>query len=255
MIIIKPLIFAFIFFTVFDVFAQDQTNIFESIGDEETDQKIIEQYSSTDVVNTEIIKNAEQIKVYVLEKNSPPSIEYHPMILTTVGIVVLGIIPSNSGGKPNYYSVSPALPRGLILNPSTGVICGIPMEVKEDEIYTIKAINTEGESSFGLMLSVGPPIDVENSIFIQMKMYPDPVEDFLCINGENGIRCVEVYNVLNQLVYCEDYNNFDPLSRKLLELSKLETGTYFLTLFKGNELSCYTILKEESSYTIFKSKC
>lgn len=165
----------------------------------------------------------------------------------------MDIRPSNTGGKATHYSISPALPRGLFLNPATGVICGIPMEMKEDDIYTITALNKSGKSSFGTMLLVNPSIDKENVIFIQMKKYPDPIKDILRIDGVSNIRCVEVYNVMKQLVYFEDYNNFNPLSRKLVDLSKFETGEYALTLFKDNEIIYYTILNKKSSYTIFLS--
>jgi len=254
MIIIKHLIFAFTFFSVFNCFAQDQIDTSESIESEEINQKIIEQYSATDSVNAEIVQNAEEDRPNSTNEYIPPSIQYKPIINTTVGIVVLDVKPSNTGGEATLYTVSPDLPRGLVLNPASGVICGIPMEMKEDDIYTITAMNESGKSSFGTMLLVAPPIEGENTIFIQMKEYPDPVEDFLRIDGEKGIIRAEVCNELKQLVYCEDYTNFDPLSRKMVNFSKLERGTYFLTLVKDNEKSSYTILNEESSYTIFVSE-
>lgn len=252
--IMKHLIFAFIFFAVFDSSAQDQTDTFQSSESKEINQKITEQYPARDFVNAETIQNSEQDKLKIADQNIPPSIQYKPIINTAVGIVVLDVKPSNTGGQATLYTVSPALPRGLILNPANGVICGIPMEMKDDNIYTITAINKSGKSSSGTMLLVGPPIDKENTIFIQMRKYPDPVEDFLRIDGESGIRIAEVYNGLKQLVYCEEYYNFDPLSRKLVNFSKLERGTYLLTLVKDNEKSFYTIINEESSYTIFRSE-
>jgi len=253
MIIIKHFIFAFTFFSVFNCFAQDQIDTSESIESEEINQKIIEQYSATDSVNAEIVQNTEQDRPNSTNEYIPPSIQYKPIINTTVGIVVLDVKPSNTGGEATLYTVSPDLPRGLFLNPANGVICGIPMEMKEDDIYTITAINKSGRSSYGTMLLVGPPIEEENTIFIQMKEYPDPVEDFLSIDGEKGIKRVEIYNIKRKLVYSDEYINFNPLSRKLLDLSKFETGEYILTLFKENELSSFTILKEEPSYTIFRN--
>ncbi|MDR7372881.1 putative Ig domain-containing protein [Flavobacterium aquidurense] len=251
--IIKYVIFAIVFFTIFDVFAQHKTTFSEPDTSENTDQNITKQYVA-EVSTDNTIEIEDWNKNEISEKNIPPSIEYQPIINTVVGIVVLDVTPSNTGGEATLYTISPALPRGLFLNPATGVICGIPMEMTENDIYTIAAINESGKSSFETMLVVNPPIDEENTIFIQMKEYPNPLEDFLRFDGENGIRCVEVYNVLKQLVYFEEYNNFDPLSRKLVDLSKFGTGEYLLTLFKDNEVSSYTILNEESSYTMYYSK-
>ena len=253
MTITKHLIFAFIFFWTLDNFAQSQTDTSEFIETEQTDHKTTEQFAVRDSGYARAVRIPESNKLIISENNAAPSIQYKPIISTVVGIVVLDIRPSNTGGEPTRYTVSPALPRGLFLNPSTGVICGIPMEIKQDDIYTITAVNHSGKSSFGTMLFVSPPIEKENEIFIQMSQYPDSLEDFLRIDGERGIDRVEVHNARRQLVYYEEYNNSDPLSRKLVDLSKLERGEYLLTLFKGIAISSFTIINEKPSYTIFKS--
>lgn len=59
-----------------------------------------------------------------------------------------GIVVSNSiiysGGKPTNYIVDKPLPPGLTLNAITGVIEGIPTELRSRETFTITASNTGG---------------------------------------------------------------------------------------------------------------
>jgi hypothetical protein len=66
------------------------------------------------------------------------------------------------------YAVSPALPPGLSLNDSTGVISGTPLRASEAAIFTITAAYRGGHCTFSLVLSVTePPSDLS---------YPNPVE-------------------------------------------------------------------------------
>lgn len=54
------------------------------------------------------------------------------------------------------YSVSPALPAGLSLNPQTGVISGTPTTVAPATSYTITATNSGGTSSATISITVNP---------------------------------------------------------------------------------------------------
>lgn len=52
------------------------------------------------------------------------------------------------------YSVSPALPAGLSLNTSTGVITGTPTTVTAQATYTVTATNTAGFTTCGVVITV-----------------------------------------------------------------------------------------------------
>jgi uncharacterized repeat protein (TIGR01451 family) len=65
----------------------------------------------------------------------------------------LGISPSVSGNVISY-SVSPALPSGLSLNTTTGVISGTPTVVSANATYTVTATNSGGFTTFGIQIQV-----------------------------------------------------------------------------------------------------
>ena len=60
----------------------------------------------------------------------------------TVGTAFIPNTPTHSGGAVASYSVSPALPAGLNVNPSTGVIARTPADSRSTANYTVTATNT-----------------------------------------------------------------------------------------------------------------
>ena len=62
-----------------------------------------------------------------------------------------------AGGVASSYSISPALPAGLVLNTNTGVITGTPTVASAATNYTITATNAAGSSSFSLLMSITVP--------------------------------------------------------------------------------------------------
>lgn len=61
--------------------------------------------------------------------------------------------PSHSGGTVTSYSVNPALPAGLILNTTTGVISGTPTMVSAEANYTVTASDSGGNASTTLTVT------------------------------------------------------------------------------------------------------
>jgi hypothetical protein len=52
------------------------------------------------------------------------------------------------------YNISPELPDGLNLNPTTGVISGTPIQKTPVKVYTITAGNTEGYNTTSIVLEI-----------------------------------------------------------------------------------------------------
>jgi subtilisin-like proprotein convertase family protein len=65
--------------------------------------------------------------------------------------------PSSSGGAVVSYSVSPALPAGLTLNTSTGIISGTPTTLTAASNYTITATNSGGSTDAWVSITVVSP--------------------------------------------------------------------------------------------------
>jgi len=85
-------------------------------------------------------------------KAQAPDISYASPQLYTVGTAITNLSPVNKGGEipgtGNYiYSINPALPSGLSINATTGVISGTPTQASATTDYTITANNESGSSS------------------------------------------------------------------------------------------------------------
>jgi DNA-binding beta-propeller fold protein YncE len=87
--------------------------------------------------------------------NAAPAITYsnNPAIYTA-GVPITGNIPINTGGAATSYSVSPALPTGLILSATNGVITGTPSAPTATADYTVTATNATGSTTATLTLTV-----------------------------------------------------------------------------------------------------
>jgi hypothetical protein len=62
--------------------------------------------------------------------------------------------PTSTGGAVASYSVSPALPAGLGLSTTTGIISGTPTAVSPATTYTITAMNSAGSTTASLVIQV-----------------------------------------------------------------------------------------------------
>ena len=72
----------------------------------------------------------------------------------TSGVAIPSNTPTNSGGGVMLYAVSPALPAGLTLNTSTGVISGTPLATSPTTLYTVTATNSGGSTTAQVSITV-----------------------------------------------------------------------------------------------------
>jgi uncharacterized repeat protein (TIGR01451 family) len=77
----------------------------------------------------------------------------------TKGTAITANSPTSTGGAVSAYTVSPALPAGLTLSASTGVITGTPTAVTATASYTVTASNSAGSTIASLSITVNdqPP--------------------------------------------------------------------------------------------------
>ncbi|MBP6003016.1 MAG: hypothetical protein KA746_06235 [Pyrinomonadaceae bacterium] len=94
---------------------------------------------------------------FTINDAAPTSLEYSSNPVTyTRYVTITDNTPSNSGGTPTSYSVLPALPAGLSLNPTTGVISGTPTTISAAAAYTVTATNSGGFTTANVNIAVGP---------------------------------------------------------------------------------------------------
>ena len=79
-----------------------------------------------------------------------------------------------------------------------------------------------------------------NESYLETKMYPNPVNDILTVNTEEGILHINIYNVLSVKVMEMDVNN----NEAVLDLRRLDAGMYLIEIIGKNEKSVKTFIKK-----------
>ncbi|HEX9082320.1 MAG TPA: putative Ig domain-containing protein, partial [Holophagaceae bacterium] len=72
----------------------------------------------------------------------------------TKGVAIVPNPPASTGGVVASYAVNPALPAGLALNGSTGILSGTPTALATKATYTVTATNAAGSTTTALALTV-----------------------------------------------------------------------------------------------------
>ncbi len=74
----------------------------------------------------------------------------------SVGQAIAPNLPSFACGTPDSWSIAPALPGGLTISPSTGVISGTPTAISSTASYTVTASNVSGSATASISITVDP---------------------------------------------------------------------------------------------------
>lgn len=93
----------------------------------------------------------------VLSVTEPPNhLLYASPAEGTVGVALTPLSP-RIAGTVEHYAVAPALPPGVVLDSTSGVIAGTPSAASTLAPYTITASSLYGNASFILLLTVAAP--------------------------------------------------------------------------------------------------
>lgn len=93
----------------------------------------------------------------VLAPQAPSAIQYATNPANYVlDVEISANAPTVTGGTPTEFTVAPALPAGLALDGTTGVVSGTPTAVTAAADYTVTAANQIGSASVLLHLTVSP---------------------------------------------------------------------------------------------------
>ena len=93
----------------------------------------------------------------MLSVTEPPShLSYPSPVKSTVGAALTPLSP-RIAGTVEHYAVTPALPPGVVLDNTSGIITGTPSVARVLAPYTITASSLAGSTSFIFLMSVAAP--------------------------------------------------------------------------------------------------
>jgi hypothetical protein len=99
---------------------------------------------------------------------APTGLTYFTNVLRLAVGADIGSLSPQVSGVVTSYSASPALPAGLLLDATSGVISGTPLRATPQATYQLTANNDGGSSTFALTIAVDlPPSGL---------LYPSPVQ-------------------------------------------------------------------------------
>jgi gliding motility-associated-like protein len=132
---------------------------------------------------------------------APPSISFAQSSYTgLVNVAMTTIVSTNTGGVISSYSISPALPNGLVFNTTTGSISGTPTATQAAINYTITATNAAGSDAKIISLFIDADSDgdgVPNSVEIQQGTNPNSATSFRDTDGDGVPDYIEVQQGTN----------------------------------------------------------
>lgn len=92
--------------------------------------------------------------VITVNVDPPASLSYTTPNVYTDGTLITALNPNSTGGPIAQYTVSPNLPSGLTIDPSTGLISGTPSGTSAQTSYVVTGTNASGTISATVVITV-----------------------------------------------------------------------------------------------------
>lgn len=137
------------------------------------------------------------------------------------------------------YTVSPALPTGLSLNPDTGEINGTATVVSPSTDYTVTASNSNGEGTFVINITITAALGLPNPNTNNVRIYPNPITDTLTVSASEIISEIKIINLLGQTVLTKS----NLASQGVIPVSYLEKGSYIVNVTTANSTQTFKVIK------------
>lgn len=87
-------------------------------------------------------------------QGKPSGLSYSGNLRLPINITMASVVPTVSSSPAPVYTINPALPSGISLNPSTGEISGRPTLETSAITYTVTATNTHGSATKSFTIEV-----------------------------------------------------------------------------------------------------
>ena len=143
------------------------------------------------------------------------------------------------------YSVSPALPAGLVLN-ADGSISGTPTVVSPATDYVITATNARGSASYTVNIAVTTALGIVQDAYSKaIVAYPSPFSDTFKIdvatNNSDAIT-IAIYDMVGKKL---ESQNGTPTEINNLELGyNYPAGVYNVIVTQGSEVKILRVIKK-----------
>lgn len=139
----------------------------------------------------------------------------------------------------NPYSISPALPDGLVLNTKTGVISGTPTSESPSTDYIITASNASGSSDCVLNISVESSSGLKDAITnpLNVSVVDNAV---IQIKGEvSGNSMAIIYDVQGKMILTK---SLIPGNLNTISIPNVKSGLYLLSIKNNDSLQRIKII-------------
>jgi gliding motility-associated-like protein len=122
----------------------------------------------------------------------PRDLIYPSSNFFTIDATISPLFPSVVG-TPTAYSISPALPAGLSIHPTTGIISGKPTEYSATKIYTVTASNPVGSVTANVSITINK---IANNLTLGnlSKSYGDPNFTIAAFSNSTGAISYSIDN-------------------------------------------------------------
>jgi len=114
-----------------------------------------------------------------------PNISYVTPQSYVVGMPIVALTPTNTGGGVGLFTISPALPTGLSFDGATGAISGTPTAASAATTYTVSTANGGGSSTATISIAVKSPQTITFDA-LASKTYGDDTFD-LAATSTSGL--------------------------------------------------------------------
>ena len=131
----------------------------------------------------------------IVKERAPYGLSYASPNVFTIGTMIVPLQPTVTGNITGY-SISPALPAGLSMNATTGIISGTPTVYQSAINYTVTATNSAGSISASLSMAVNK-IPALINLSDLTKQIGDPV---FVVNASSNSSAAISYSIANAAV-------------------------------------------------------
>lgn len=152
-----------------------------------------------DVIATNVSGSTSFPLLIRVDLQAPCDLSYPvALVITQVDEVLDPLLPTVGCGAVETFSIDPALPIGLALDPATGEISGIALETSAPEIHTVTASNVTGETSISLVVEVVPPPPC-NLSYLETELILQVGIEMSLLVPTSGCGPVDSYDVVPEL--------------------------------------------------------